>query len=133
MMKVFFWIIGTGSYLLLGLVWALRQWDAFEKGEVQFYQFERRRFMYFHQVVGDDIPEHLRFEWRQYVESNPRLKSVPPKLEDYQDRLVLNIVFWLFSMGFLVLQILYAATIKRLVAAYSSADSTIEQVRKDLK
>jgi hypothetical protein len=136
-MRVFLWSVAAFvTYLIIGVVWAWRQWMKFYNGELDFYEREKQRFLLFHRIQGLSftIPEFLKAEWRNYVQASPRLRSVPPNYEDYTTSIALNFSLWPFSMLFLSGQLIYRFTIERLiVAAMEPTKQKINQVRKDLK
>jgi hypothetical protein len=134
-MKIFLLVVvGTIMYLTMGTCWTFLQWRKFVRQELDFYEKERRRFLYFHRVPGLDVPDYLKAEWRLHVERNPRLLAVPPLHEDFTPSLALNLTLWPFSMLFLLGQYVYDITIKRvIVESMSTTNTKINQVKKDLR
>ena len=138
-MKFLIWGIGIILYLLVGTAWAFWNWRKFIQQELAFYELQRRRFLVFHRVSGVniggvEIPDYLRAEWRQHVENNIRLKTVPPKHEEYTAQLSLNFSFWPIAILWIIGQFVYKHTVERIIIeSMSGANRKISQVRKDLE
>ena len=134
-MKAFLWsVAGIATYLASGTLWAFYQWRLFVKGEIDYYESERRRFLAFHRVRGIEVPDFLKPDWREYVNINNRLKAVPPKHEEYTSSLALNFSLWWVSMLYMIGQFLYKITIQRIIVeSMNSTNEKINQVKKDLK
>ena len=133
-MKVFYILLAVVAYATIGMTWMFLRWTQFVKAEIAYYQSERQRFMNFHRVRGDDIPDFLKYEWRNYVNGNPRLQVLPPDPQDHQRRLGLNMGLWPLSMASLIAQKLYSVTVQRLMNEYTRSTSTrLSAVRKDLE
>jgi len=131
-MTALYTLLGLFVYIILGVGWAFLCWTSFVKTEVANYEIERQRFLRFHRIAAKEVPDFLKYEWRRYVEQNPRLQ-IPPDPQDHQDRLALNMGLWPLSIVFLVLGRLYKLTIQRLITEYMrSLNSKLQTVRKDL-
>ena len=127
-------VAGIVTYLLVGTLWAFLRWRNFVRTELRYYEWERQRFLAHYRVQATEVPEYLKSDWREYVETNIRLKAMPPSHEDYTTSLALNLSLWPISMLSLAGQFVYRNTVQRLIVeSMSSTNSKISQIKKDLR
>jgi hypothetical protein len=125
--------MATCGYAAFGLVWSFLRWTRFVNSELDFYEQERQRFMSFHRIRGDEIPDFLRFEWRNVVQANQRLKNVPPLIHEYRGVIAFDFGLWPVSLVVVLLQGLYVALMRIIIAEYKRiTESRIQKLRRDL-
>jgi hypothetical protein len=132
-MSVLSYILAAIGYFAIGILWGFIRWRQYVDGEIEFYEAERKRFMLFHRIAGDEIPDFLIYEWRNYVKGNDRLRVVPPKAHDFRGEIAYDVILWWLSIAFLVVQTGFATTMKYILSEYNkNTDTKLNKIRKDL-
>lgn len=133
-MSIYYYIVSPVVYILSGISWSFLRWKRFVDNEVEFYEKERQRFLNHHRIRGTEIPSHLVFEWRHYVQASERLREVPPKPHDYQGQIAFDVLLWWLSMIFVMLTQTISSAMKVITAEYNkSAAQKIDKIKQDLK
>ena len=133
-MSIYYYIVSPVAYLLSGIGWGFLRWKRFVDNEVEFYEKERQRFLNHHRIRGTEIPPHLVFEWRHFVQASNRLREVPPKSHDYQGQIAFDVLLWWLSMIFVMLSQTVSAAMKIIMAEYNKITAQkIDRIKQDLK
>jgi hypothetical protein len=121
-------------YISVGAVFSYFRWTQYVETECAFYERERQRFLNYHAINGTEIPEHLKFEWRNMVSGHQRLKSIPPKYTDHTGEIIFDVLLWWLSLIDLGIRKGYRATTLAIWKLFNRvAASKMEQINKDLK
>jgi hypothetical protein len=132
-MKIFYYVLAVFGYAAVGFLWGFIRWKLYVDDEIGFYEAERARFLLFHRIRGENIPEFLIYEWRNYVKNNIRLKAVPPKAIDFRGEIAYDVICWPLAMFFLIVQISFRTIMKRIMSEYNRVtNNKIDKIRKDL-
>lgn len=138
-MTLLLYITAVVGYFAVGVLWGFLRWKSYVDGELDFYEQERIRFLRFHRIRpslkgGDDIPEFLIYEWRNYVKNNDRLKHVPPKVNDFTGEIAFDVLLWWLSMAWQAVSTGFTIVMKHILSEYNRITNTkINRVKKDLE
>lgn len=120
-------------YSIVGASWGFLRWKQYVDREVKFYESERQRFLTFHKIRGEEIPEFLVYEWRNFVKNTERLRAVPPETKDHRSEIAFVVSCWPLSMLWLAAQSSITFVLDRLLNEYNRVtDNKITKIRKDL-
>jgi len=132
-MSVYYYIVSPIAYLLLGVGWGFLRWKRFVDNEVEFYEKERQRFLNHHRIRGTEIPSHLVFEWRHYVQASERLREVPPKAHNWQGQIAFDVLLWWLSMIFVIVAQTVSAALRIIMTEYNKITAAkIDRIKRDL-
>lgn len=134
MSHILTYILATIGFIIAGSLWGFFRWSQFVDEELSYYERERQRFLIFHRIRGEEIPDFLHFEWRDAVQKNERLREVPPQTNKYRGEITFDVVLWPLSVLSLLVQTVFSVFIQRILAAFNKVTETkIAKVRRDLK
>jgi hypothetical protein len=133
-MKFLYYILEVWGYITLGVLWAFLRWSQYVEKELNFYEQERLRFFNHHHIRGIEIPENLRYEWKHYVEKEPRLKLVPPDVHKHYGEIGFDIILWPISIVWLILEQLYKLFMRRVMFQFNRVVANKkDRIKKDLQ
>ena len=132
-MSILVYMMVVVAYAAIGAVWGFVRWKRYVDDEVGFYEQERARFLLFHRVRGESIPDFLIHEWRNYVKNNERLKLVPPKANNFRGEISFDVICWPLAIVLLAIQTAFRTIMRRIMSDYNRiTDNKIDKIRKDL-
>lgn len=132
-MSILYFILVVFGYAAVGALWGFLRWKRYVDDEIGFYEQERARFLLFHRIRGESIPDFLIYEWRNHVKNDKRLKAVPPKATSFRGEISFDIICWPLAMVILAIQTGYRNIMQRIMSDYNRVtNNKIDKIRKDL-
>jgi len=135
-MKILLVVVVVLAYLGIGLLWSFLRFSRFVDSELDFYERERQQFLRDHRIRGDEIPDHLVFEWRNQVRNNQRLRNftVPLNTQRFRSVIAFDAMLWWLSMIVDIMILTYSAVMPTIASRYrKAAEVKLEKVKRDFK
>lgn len=130
---VILYIIVSFAAIVTGIIWGYFRWKQYQNQELEFYSSEKTRFLQLHRIQGD-LPEFLKYEWRDFVKKDPRLNSIPPQSNDFKAEIVFDVVLWPISLSIVVIQLIFKVIFHAILTEYNkTTNQKISSLEKDLK
>jgi hypothetical protein len=121
-------------YVGIGVLFGFIRWSQYVEAELNFYESERLRFMYFHRIRGEEIPEYLKPEWRIHVAKDERLKAVPPDIHEHYGEVGFDVIAWPLSLLALAVLSVYTVFMKHILIKFNRATTQkLARISRDLK
>lgn len=121
-------------YLIAGAVFAYFRWTQHVDSECAFYETERTRFLGHYEINGDEMPDHLKYEWRNIVKRNKRLSAIPPQYTQHRGQILFDITLWWVSLLTLLVFKFYATSVLAVRNLFGRVtDAKSQRINRDLK
>ncbi len=133
-MKFLYYSLIPIVYSLIGFIISYIRWLHFVETEISFYESERERFLIFHKIRGEkEVPDFLRYEWRDFVANSDRLRNIPPVHQNYHKELLIDFFLWPLTLLILFIKSCWLFLTGIAINAYNKVStSKIDVIKKDL-
>lgn len=122
------------GYVCVGAVLSYLRWQNHVGEEIEFYDVERKRFMQHHKLRGEAIPEYLRYEWKNFIRNDVRMKEIPPKVSNFQLEVLSDVVLWPIVILILFTKFLLKLIFSRVTHEFNKVTTKkLSKLKKDLE